>query len=94
MELLVEGSKLDIPSATIISRIPETLIGATGEARLNITPSQSVADASRYSFQIQPNIPMELFPRNSFLRLQYRVKKSNGKPFKDDDQVKLMREGV
>ena len=74
MELLVEGSKLDIPQSTIISRVPETLIGVTGQARLNVTPSQSVTDASRYSFQIQPNVPMELFPRNSFLRLIIHVR--------------------
>lgn len=89
MELLVEGSKLEIPESTIISRIPQTLIGVTSEARLNITPSQSVTDASQYRFQIMPNVPMELFPRNSFLRMKYRVKKSDGTPFNEDDQVNV-----
>ena len=87
MELLVDGSHLDIPPATVVSKIPNTIIGVIGQARLPITPSQSITDANKYSFQLQPNIPLELNPRNSFLRVRYRVKKKDGTEFTDSDQV-------
>ena len=78
MELLVEGSQLDIPPSTVVSKIPNSLIGIFGQARLTMTPSQSKTDANRYSFQLQPNIPLELNPQNSFLRVRFRVKKKDG----------------
>ena len=87
MELLVEGSQLDIPPATVVSKLPNSLIGVIGEARLIVTPSQSITDANRYSFQLQPNIPLELNPRNSFLRVRYRVRKKDGTEFLNSDQV-------
>ena len=68
-------------------QIPDTIIGVIGQARLTVTPSQSITDANRYSFTLQPNIPLELYPRNSFLRVRYRVKKKDGSNFVDKDQV-------
>ena len=87
MELLVEGSQLDILPSTVVSKLPSSLIGVIGQARLTVTPSQSITDANRYSFQLQPNIPLELNPRNSFLRVRFRVKKKDGTDFEKSDQV-------
>ena len=95
MELLVEGSQLDIQNCTIISDLPSTLIGVTGQARLTVLPGQSITDANRYSFSIQPCIPMELWGRNSFVRVRYRVKKNNGEDFAEKEQVSCgCRDGI
>ena len=78
---------MDIRPSCVVSKLPNSLIGVIGQARLTITPSQSITDANRYSFQLQPNIPLELNPRNSFLRVRFRVKKKDGTGFKETDQV-------
>ena len=88
MELLVEGSQLDIPASTIISKVPSTIVGCIGQARLNILPGQSITDANRYSFTLQPCLPMELYGRNSFVRVRYKVKKTNGEDFAESEQVR------
>lgn len=85
----MNGSQLDIPNCTVISELPNTIIGVTGQRRNDILPGQSITDANRYSFSLPPCVPMELWGRNSFLRVRYRVKKTNGEAFGEKEQVSI-----
>ena len=91
MEKLTDQSELTIPSAAVVHKIPQTVVGIRSRSRQRIVTNTAV-DSSKtvFNFTLNPQIPSEVDTKDSYLVFTVKPTK-NGGAYGATDQISTVQ---